>query len=180
MPFPTAEPAFRLEGEVAPYLEVFFEHVTNTHVAPEALLGIYVEEFERDWCERLQRTSKPLAGERPPFLLLAANVKPLMQRPWSPKSPSPQDVAAVRDYLERTFEYAKRLPSSIDGLTAAIQANKIGDHEVWFYLGHAVKVRRFVEWMRRVRGIDLGDRLLAGLGDETEPYDVKVMLDAPD
>jgi hypothetical protein len=178
--FPTAEPAFRLEGEVAPYLEVFFQHVTNTHVAPEALLGIYVEAFERDWCERLQRTSEPLTGERPPFLLLAANVKELMQRPWSPNSPLPPDVDAVRGYLDRTFEYAKRLPSSMETLVAAIQANKIGDHEVWFYRGHSVKVRRFVQWMRRVHGVDLGDRLLAGLDDETEPYDVRVMLDARD
>lgn len=59
-----------------------------------------------------------------------------------------KDVAAVRDYIDRAFEYAKRLPSSIDSLAAAIQANKIGDHEVWFYLGHSVKVRRFVQWMR--------------------------------
>ena len=50
-----------------------------------------------------------------------------------------KDVAAVRDYIDRAFEYAKRLPSSIDSLAAAIQANKIGDHEVWFYLGHSVK-----------------------------------------
>jgi hypothetical protein len=178
VPFPTAEPAFRFEGEVAPYLEVGFQHVTNTHVAPEALLGIYVEAFERDWCERLLRTSEPLAGERPPFLLLAANVKQFTERPWSPKSPSPQDVANVRDYLDRAFEYAKRLPSSIDSLAAAIQANKIADHEVWFYLGHSVKVRRFAQWMRLVHGVDLGDRLLTGLDDETEPYDVKVMLDA--
>jgi hypothetical protein len=178
--FPTAEPAFRLEGEVAPYLEVGFQHVTNTHVAPEVHLGIYIEAFERDWCERLQRTSEPLAGERPAFLLLIGNVKQFMERPWSPKSPSPQDVAAVRDYLDRAFEYARRLPRSIESLAAAIQANKIGDHAVWFYRAHPVKVRRFVQWMRRVHGLDLGDRLLAGLADRTEPYDVKVMLDAPD
>src|SRR5215469_16023958 len=96
--FPTAEPAYRLEGEVAPYLEVFFQHVTNIHVAPEALLGIWVEEFEREWCERLQRTSEPLFGERPPFLLLAANVKQLMARPWSSNPPSAEDIAEVRDY----------------------------------------------------------------------------------
>jgi hypothetical protein len=178
VPLPPADFAFRFDGQVAPYLDVGFQQVTDTHLAPEVHLGIYIEEFERDWCERLQRTSEPLAGERPPFLLLIANVKEFMDRPWSPKSPSPQDVAAVRDYLDRAFEYAKRLPRSIDNLVAAIQANKIGDHEVWFYCGHSVKVRRFVQWMRRVHGVDLGDRLLAGLDDETEPYDVRVMLDA--
>jgi 23S rRNA A2030 N6-methylase RlmJ len=91
-----------------------------------------------------------------------------------------EDVASVRDYLDRLFEYAKRLPRSIDGLVAAIQSNKIIDHEVWFYCGHPVKVRRFVQWMHHVHGVELGDRLLAGLSDETEPYDLKVMLEAPD
>ena len=180
VPFPAAALAFRLDGKVAPYVDIFFQHVTNTHIAPEVHLGVYVEEFERDWCERLQRTSEPVAGERPAFLLLINNVKQFIERPWSPRLPSEQDIAAVRDYLDRAFEYAKRLPCSMDSLVAAIQANKIADHEVWFYCGHPVKVRRFVQWMRRVCGIDLGDRLLAGLRDETEPYDVNVMLDAPD
>src|ERR1700722_16448467 len=101
--FATVAPAFRLNGEVAPYLDILFQPVTDTHLAPEVHLGIYIEEFERDWCERLQRRSQPVTGERPAFLLLADNVKQFMERPWSPKSPSPQDVAAVRDYLDRAF-----------------------------------------------------------------------------
>jgi hypothetical protein len=42
----------------------------------------------------------------------------------------------------------------------------------------AVKVRGLVEWLRRVHGIDVGERGLPLLADRTEPYDPKVMLES--
>jgi hypothetical protein len=180
--WPLESGSFGLGGEVSPHVAIRFQRVTDTNVAPEVVVGVYSEAFEREWGDRLRRTSLRLdVGEAPPFSLLALNIDGLVPRPWTPRSPSDEDVAELKDYLDRSFEYAKRrLPSNIDSLVAAIEADKIGDHPVWFYLGHPVKVRGFVQWLRRTHGVDVGDRLLSGLDDETEPYDVKVMLDAPD
>ena len=114
-----------------------------------------------------------------PFALYAANIAKLRPRPWSPNSPSDQDVASVRDWLDLLFDHAKRLPSSVDGLAAAIEANKIADHNAEAYLGHPVKVRGLVEWLHRNHGVDLRARVLPHLRDHTEPYDVNVMLGPP-
>jgi hypothetical protein len=67
----------------------------------------------------------------------------------------------------------------MNDLMAAIEANRIADHEVWAYLGHPVKVRGLVDWMRRAHGVDVGGRLLPLLSDRTDPYDVQTMLGRP-
>jgi hypothetical protein len=169
--------AFSLGGEVSPSVQVFIQPVTNADVAPIVFFGLHVNDFERDWRARLGRTALPAEfRDDPPFCLNAVNVKTLGERPWSPKSPSDRDVAAVQDWLDRAFVYARSLPANMPGLIAAIEANHIGDHEVWAYLGHPVKVRGFVGWLSRAKGVDLGARLLPLLSDRTEPYAVNAML----
>lgn len=176
-PWPLRSWSFGLLGEVSPYVEIYFQQVTNTNAAPAVYLGMYAEAFELEWGDRLRRTSLPqLYEEPPPFMLFALNIDCLCPRPWPSNSSSDQELAEVRDYLDRAFEYAKGFPTSVDRLVAAIQADRLGEHNVWACRGHSVKVRGFVQWLHRVHGIDLGDRLLAGLSDETEPYDVDVML----
>jgi len=175
-PCPLEGQPFSLPGEVAPCVQVFVRRVTFNEVAPEAFIGVYLEAFERGWRDRLIRTGLDPKHQTPTFGLHIANVLRLGLTPWAPNAPSDQDVAAVKDWLDRVFDYAKRLPSSLDSLVAAINANKIADHNVEAYLGHPVKVRGFVQWLRREHGIDIGDRLLPLLSDRTEPYDVRAML----
>ena len=123
------------------------------------------------------RTDSPPEYEGPAFGLNALNVRALRPRPWSPDPPSAEDVAALGEWFDRVFEYAsRRLPSSMDSLVAAIEANRIADHDVGAYHGHPVKVRGFVDWLRRTHAVDLGPRLLPLLPNRTEPYDVSVML----
>jgi hypothetical protein len=175
--WPLEAGSFGLGGEVSPYVAVRLQQVTHTDIAPEAFIGIYSEPFERAWGERLKRTSlPPRFQESPPFVLNALNVEPLSRRPWVPRSPSEPEIAELRAYLERTFNYAKCLPSSVGDLVAAIEADRIGDDRVEAYLGHPVKVRGFVDWLRRTIGVDLAPRLLPKLMDLTEPYDLKAML----
>lgn len=86
----------------------------------------------------------------------------------------------MRDYLGQAFEYAKqRLPFSLERLVAAIEADKIGDHAVWAWFGHPVKVWGFVQWLHRTHGIDVSAHVLPTLTDRTDPYDVQVMLGEP-
>jgi hypothetical protein len=168
---------FSLSGEVAPWVHVSFQRVTNTETAPSARLGVRVAEFERDWRARLKRTAVSKIGEFPPFDLYFMNIASLMPRPWAPNSPEAEDIAAVREWLDRVFDYAKRrLPSSVAALAAAVEADKLADHNVEAYLGHPVKVQGLVGWLRRIHGIDISERVLPLLGDRTEPYDVSVML----
>jgi hypothetical protein len=171
--------AFTREGGVSPFVQVFFQRVTNTETAPVAFLGVHVTDFEREWRDRLRRTAESEVGEFPPFALHAMNVWGLMERPWSPNSPAEEDIAAVQDWLDRVFDYAKRLPPSVPALVAAIEANKIADHNVEAYLGHPVKVRGLVEWLHRNHGVDLRSRVLPLLSDRTEPYDLNIMLGPP-
>jgi hypothetical protein len=100
-----------------------------------------------------------------------------MPRPWTPVPPSLQDVASLSEWFDRVFEYARGLPSSIESLVAAVEANKIGDHKVNAYRGHPLKVGALVQWMQRAHGADLGPELLPHLSDRTDPYDPSVMLD---
>lgn len=80
--WPLSPESFGLGGEVSPHVEVRFQHVTDTNVAPEVSLGVYSEGFEREWGDRLKRTSLPLdVSEAPPFGLLALNVNGLVPRP---------------------------------------------------------------------------------------------------
>ncbi len=86
----------------------------------------------------------------------------------------------MQDWLGRVFDYAKRrLPSGVPALVSAFDAGRIADHSVEAYLGHPVKVRGLVGWLRRARGIDVGERVLPLLGGRTEPYDVSAMLGPP-
>jgi hypothetical protein len=170
---------FTRKGAVSPLVQVFFRRVTNRETAPMAFLGVHVDEFEREWCGRLRGTAVSEAGEFPPFALHVANMAELRPRPWSPNSPSGQDVALVEDWLDRAFDYAKRLPSNLPELVAAIEANKIADHNVEAYLGHPVKVRGLVEWLHRKHGVDVSARVLPLLSDDTEPYDLNLMLGPP-
>jgi hypothetical protein len=144
-------------------------------LAPYALLGVHVDKFEREWRDRLRQTnSQGNLGEAPPFCIQSLNV---MARPWSAYSPSEQHIAAVRDWLDRTFDYAKgRLPTSLTSLVAAIEANRIADHDVEAYLGHPLKVRGFIEWLHCVHGVDIGARIHPLLSDRTDPYDAAVMM----
>jgi len=178
---PLDDQSFSLGGEVSPCLQVSFQRVTFTEVAPEVYFGVYTEEFEREWRDRLLRSAlPPKFRDSPPFLLHSANVASLRPRPWSPNSPSDEDVVAVEQWLDRAFAYAaERLPHSMTDLAAAIEANRIGDHPMGFYAGHPVKVRAFVDWTRRTHGVDLGARLLPLLSDRTDPYDLKTMLGLP-
>ena len=172
--------SFTRGSAVSPFVQVFFQHVTNRQTAPAAFVGVHVDDFEREWRARLRRNGAAEAGEFPPFALHAMNVASLRPRPWATNSPDANEVAAVQEYLDRTFAYAsQRLPSSLPSLMTAIEANRIADHTVEFYLGHPVKVRGFVEWLRRVQGVDVGDRVLPLLSDYTEPYDVNAMLGPP-
>lgn len=169
---------FNRKGVVSPLVQVFFQRVTNTETAPVAFVGVHVDDFEREWRDRLLRTTVSEVGEFPPFALHAMNIAAFRPRPWSQNLPGDEDIAAVRDWLDRVFDYAnRRLPSSVAALAAAIEANKIADHNVEAYLGHPVKVRGLVGWLRRVHGVDVSGRVLPLLGDRTEPYDVSVMLD---
>jgi hypothetical protein len=171
---------FSLSGDIAPWVQVSFRRVTNRQTAPDARLGVRAAEFELDWRARLRRTGLSEVDEFPPLGLYFMNITPLMPRPWSPNSPAEEDIAAVQDWLDRMFDYAKRrLPSSVAALAAAIDEDRIADHNVEFYLGHPVKVRGFVEWLRRMRGVDVGERVLPLLSDRTEPYDVNIMLGPP-
>lgn len=171
--------AFKLGGAVSPCVQVFFQRVTNTDIAPFAFLGVFVEEFEGDWGDRLLRTRLPAKSEDTPFCLYVANIAGLRPRPWCATSPSDQHVAAMQGWLVQVFDYARRrLPSSMTSLVAAVEADRIADHPIWAYLGHPVKVRGFVEWLRRTQGVDVGEHVLPLLDDRTEPYDVRVMLGA--
>lgn len=171
---------FSLSGDVAPWVHVSFRRVTNRETAPDVRLGVRTTEFERDWRARLERTAVSGTDEFPPLGLYFMNIGALMPRPWSPNSPAEQDIAAVQDWLDRVFDYAKRrLPSSVVALAAAINADRIADHNVEAYLGHPVKVRGFVEWLRHMRGVDVRERVLPLLSDRTEPYDVSIMLGPP-
>ena len=173
---PLAYSSYSLPSEISPSLQIFFQKITSVEVAPDAFIGVYVEAFELEWSDRLRRTGLSPNFENPPFLLLATNVPSLMRRPWARNSPPDQDAVAVVDWLDRAFQYAKQLPSSVDSLAAAIEANRIADHPVESYLGHPVKVRGFIGWPRRVHSIDLSGRVLPLLSNRTEPYDVQVML----
>ena len=178
-PYSLEGDTFTRHGAVSPFVQIFFRRVTNTETSPAAFVGVHVDEFEREWRGRLRRTAVSELGEFPPFALHVANMAVLRPRPWSPNSPSAEDVASVEEWLDRVFDYAKRLPSSLPALVAAIEANKIGDHIVEFYLGHPVKVRGLVEWLGRTHGVDVRERVLPLLGDDTEPYDLNVMLRPP-
>ena len=168
--------AFSLGGEVSPSVQIFFRRVTFAEIAPEIFFGVHVEPFELEWRGRLARTGLAPEFESPALGLHVANVAGLRPRPWSAISPSDEDVAQVREWLDRAFEYAKRLPSSVTGLVASIEVNKIVDHNVEAYLGHPVKVRGFADWLHRVHGVELSERLFPLLSDRTEPYDLDIML----
>jgi hypothetical protein len=175
--WPLRSGSFGISREVSPYVDVSFRHVTNVDVAPDIYLGVYAEEFEHEWGERLKRTPlPPRFDEPPPFLLYAFNVASLMPRPWVPRSPSDQHIGEMLHYLERVLDYARQFPSNIDSLVAAIQANRIAEHTVEAYLCHPVKVRGFVQWLIRTHGIDVSEYVLPHLTDMTDPYDVPVML----
>jgi hypothetical protein len=145
-------------------------------VAPDAWLGVYVEAFENAWRDRRFKTGLPAKRDSPVFVLSSLNFASLRPRPWVSSSPSDQEVATVAEWLDRAFEGAKRLPSSTESLLAAIESARIDDQTVEAYLGHPVKVRGFVQWLRLEHGVDLGGRLLPGLSLRTEPYDVEAML----
>jgi hypothetical protein len=171
--------AFTQSSAVSPSVEVFFQRVTGPETAPEAIFGVHVKEFEREWRDRRRQMGLSELDENLPFVLHAANIAALRPRPWSPNPPSDQDVASVREWLDRVFDYAKRLPSSVPALVTAIEANKIADHNVEAYLAHPVKVRGLIEWLHRNHGVDLRARVLPLLSDRTGPYDLNVMLGPP-
>ncbi len=86
----------------------------------------------------------------------------------------------MQDWFGRVFAYAKRLPSSMPELISAISEDNIDGEGLWAYFGHPVKIRGFVEWLRRTSGsTNVAKHLLPLLEDRTEPYDVNVMLDDP-
>lgn len=172
--------AFRLAGPVSPCVQFFIQPVTSGQVAPLAFVGIYIEAFERQWRDRLLQTEMSPELDDLPFGLHVANVASLMPRPWVPTSPSNEDIGAVRNWLGRLFDYARRLPSTMDALVYAIGTGRIADHSLEAYRGHSVKLRGLVRWLHRTHGVDVSDRLLPLLTDRTEPYDVNKMLDAPD
>src|ERR1700722_6140311 len=72
-PYPMAVETFCRAGDVSPIVQVFFQRVTFAETAPEALLGIDVEPFEREWRDRLSRTDLAPAFESPSFGLHVAN-----------------------------------------------------------------------------------------------------------
>src|SRR5580704_6547845 len=92
-PYPMAVETFCRGGDVSPIVQVFFQRVTFAETAPEALFGIDVEPFEREWRDRLSRTDLAPEFESPALGLHVANVACLSPRPWSANSPSAQDVA---------------------------------------------------------------------------------------
>jgi hypothetical protein len=175
--WPLAAGSFGQGGEVSPHAEIRFQRVTTTEVAPAAFVGVYAEAFEREWGERLKRTSlPPRFEESPPFVLHALNIDELGARPWVANKPSGQDVAEMRDYLARVFSYATTLPSSFSDLVKAIEARRIGGYDIGAYLGHPFKVRGFVEWLQRERNLSIAESVLPLLSDRVGPYDVAVML----
>jgi hypothetical protein len=178
-PYQLEGDTFIRKGAVSPFVQIFFQRVTNTETAPVAFLGVHVDEFEREWRDRLRRTAVPEAHEFPPFALHAANIESMRPRPWPPNSPSEEDAASVTDWIDRAFEYTKRLPSSLPALVAALEANRIAGHNVEAYLAHPVKVRGLIEWLHRNHGVDLRARVLPLLSDRTGPYDLNVMLGPP-
>ena len=174
--------SFSKGGEVSPSLQFFLQRVTNTEVAPIAWLGVYVEEFEREWLDRLRHvTSSPQdLDEDPPFCLLADNIERLRPRPWAPaNTPSSEDAASMRLWCDHVFEHAEALPSSMPDLITAITKNDLDGRgcKLWNCVGHPVKVRGFVGWLARNHGLVIPERRLAELPDRTEPYDLSVMLD---
>ena len=171
--------AFRLATPVSPLVQFFVQRVTATEVAPLAFVGVYVAAFEAEWRGRLLQTDLSPDLEGPLFGLHVGNVATLRPRPWVPASPSDQDANAVRDWLARVFEYARLLPASLDALVSALETNKIADHSVAAYRGHSVKIRGLIQWLRRTHGIDVSARVLPLLTDQTDPYDVRVMLGEP-
>ena len=175
-PRPLLGQTFILGGEVSPSVQVFLQCVTDTDVAPYVYFGVYVEAFEQDWHDRLLRTDVPPESEGLPLSLHSLNMKSLSPRPWCPIPASVQDAASVREWLDRAFEYARRLPSSIDSLVAAIEANRIVDHILEAYLAHPVRVRGLLQWLRREHGVSLEERVLPLLSDRTGLYDVQMML----
>jgi len=171
--------AFRLPEPVSPCVQFFIQPVSPSEIAPLVFFGVFVDAFEADWRDRLLQTDLSPDLDDLPFGLHVANIASLMPRPWVPTSPSDEDVRAIQVWLERVFEYARRLPASMADLLAAIEMNKIADHDLSSYRGHSVKVRGFVQWLRRTHGIDVSERLLPMLTDRTDPYDVEVMLGEP-
>jgi hypothetical protein len=172
--------SFRLGGDVAPSVQVYFQRVAGRRIAPTAILGVHVEDFEREWRERLKRAkSRDLEGN-PPFGRQAINVDGLSPRPWvAPTQPPPEDIAAMRRWFDRVFASVRRFPQSMPSLIDAIEHDNIDGAPLWCYMGHPVKVRGFVQWLRRTHGVNLGEHLLPTLEDRTEPFDVNVMLDDP-
>jgi len=168
--------AFRLAGPVSPCVQFFIQRVTSSKMAPLAFVGVYVEAFEGEWRDRLLQTDLSPELDDLPFGLHVGNVASLGPRPWVPTSPSDQDASAAQDWLVRVFAYARRLPSSMDDLVAALKTNNIADHILRAYRGHSVKIRGLVQWLRRTHGIDVSEQVLPLLTDRTEPYDAQRML----
>jgi hypothetical protein len=120
-PYKMEGESFNDGGDVSPSVQIFFRRITNTEIAPTVFFGVYVEEFERQWRDRLLRAGLRPERENPTFALHSANIASLRLRPWVPYSPSDQDVASMREWLDRAFAYAKRLPASMDSLVTAIK-----------------------------------------------------------
>jgi hypothetical protein len=93
--------------------------------------------------------------------------------------PSDEEISSMQDWLSKAFEYAKRLPVSMDDLVKAIETNKLVDHELSAYFGHPVKVRGLIYWLRRTQAANVGARALQMLSDRAGQYDVKAMLAPP-
>jgi hypothetical protein len=172
--------AFCLPGEVCPSVQVFFQKITRSEIAPDAWLGLYVPEFERDWRERLPSGPLKSLPDEPPLGVLAANIERLRPRPWVAASPTAQGVAAVGEWLDRAFECAATFPTNMPSLIETIRRNNIAGFELWALHGHPVKVRGFAGWLRRTHGVDLSESLLRGIDSRVEPYDASVMLDSPE
>jgi hypothetical protein len=171
--------SFSLGGEIAPSVEIFFQRVSTAEIAPEVFLGIYADRFEDEWRERLKKTGLSAVGGSPALGLHIANVSSLRPRPWSPFLPSAHDVDALEGWLDRVFEYATQLPSSVQSLANAITRGRILEEKLLIWMGHPVKVRAFSQWLTRTYNIQIGDDVLRLLEDRTEPYDVDIMLGPP-
>jgi hypothetical protein len=167
---------FSFGGAVSPCVQVFFQRTTSTELGPVAWLGVYVEAFESEWRDRLLMTDVPAEGESPVLALDSRNVRRLRPRPWVSVTPSEPEVSDMTAWLDRAFEYARLLPSSMEDLIAVIDSTRIVDQTLESYLGHPVKVRGLVAWLFRTQGVDVSGRLLPLLPDRTDPYNVDAML----